>query len=540
MAIVVQSQLNVSAQGVPSVQQGNYVDADSFGARSARQIQQAGGMISEYAEARQKQDDLDAITKAEAQLNTFEFQAAHDPENGYFQKQGGNAIGGSKVIMEEYQKRASEIFGEFKTNSQREAFKRLYVQRTDTFSKSVARHEASERNQYSRQLQAAAIETALMNAVADPLNDEYVKAAENRILGFHNANVQGLPAEAVSLAKRKDLSELHLGRIERVIDSNPAQANAIYQANKAMLTPAAASRAEKMVAQGVLDQNAMLKSDEIIMSNEGYGDQIREARKISNAKLRDEVIDRIDKRYAQDERIRKAADESSADDAISLIDRDGGSFDRLPVQLRLSLTEKDSKILKEYSDVKNGIKSLDPVAQLEKYDEIMSVYERSPQALQNYSLSELHANLSGENLDKVLKARRGASDGRSPVKAAERHFGQFVDKAIADNIVNKKDKPVFRLRLEQELSEIEDPTFNDLQSAYDRLTARVVFDPAGFFNKQELYGYEITGEEDRSSIIVPQDERNRIIEAFERKGYGLSEITDEMISDLYAKKQGLK
>jgi len=533
----------VSSNAISGNRQGVYVDPSSAGQDTTRGFRQGLGVVTRVVDREQDkaldQQNTTAIMEADTQLSDFDYQMSHDKENGYLNKKGRNALGGTDKLFEDYQSRISDISATL-TPDQSNAFARLSKTRLERFRRKVSNHENNQYSAYQAIAQQAAIQSNLRDAIANPTDQDIANQAISRIRSYHGANIHGLPDEAVQLAIENDLSSLHRGRIERLIDNNPNAARALFKQSKDQMTPADFSRVEKMVKTGTQDQAALVKADTLILKHEDYASQITEARKIKDATQRDAVLSRLDRNKARNDRIERQTSDVHNEQALKFID-DGGSYEDMPMRLRLKLSGTTQTQLKDYDKRKSGNLPLNDAGQALFYDDVMSGYEQNKTSILDVSTIDMATKLEGAKLDKVLQLRRNVVNNKQE-KPSVSQVGQFVNLALETKIIKKNQKALFRLQMEEQLdtfSQGKEPSFQDLQSIYDDLSTKLVFDPSGWFNTKSIYGYELTGEEDAADLVVPDKERSKIIDSWQSRFGNFDDLTEEKIKKLYTRKVGL-
>lgn len=218
----------------PGFQQVQY-SPDAFGAGIGRALGQLAGQLQNSAEIERHlrsdikaNDAFNAGVKAEDDLRPWLW----DPNDGIFAKKGGDALGTgqqAQTILDDIQKKYIE---QIKDPETQQAFRKLWLAKSEQVKDQVARHEFAELGQYKTDTVKGVVASSMQSAY-DTFNDP--KAIDKAIADTRRAiraNTAGQPAELTAAAEADAVSNIHLAVISRYAAEDPSAGLDYYQKHK--------------------------------------------------------------------------------------------------------------------------------------------------------------------------------------------------------------------------------------------------------------------------------------------------------------------
>lgn len=392
MPVVRRLTRQVNEQGSPTPRITAVPTAQSYGSGFGATVANAGEELfarqqhenrvaaaHEYQKANQI-----AVTSAAAQLATHAGELEIDAQT----KRGNDAFDLPKTAKESYDKRADEIAGSLTNDDQRQAFQIERLQRGVTLDMTVQRHVAKERQAYDDSESKAYTDGAQSAAIANALDPHRVATEMDRgaLRLTQWADRRGLGEEATKAALAEYRSQTHVGVIANLLDNeHDTQAKAYYEEVKDQINGEQRGKLEKAIEESTLRGEAQKASDQIWAASGGDPDKaLDDARKIKDAKLRDDVEKRIDGRIAENERKKKRDVENTMVDAANRIDK--GGLRAVPPSVWMGLGVSERAELTRYAkrnDDEAGVKT-----DLGLYYKLMTDASTDPEAFAKVNLLE--------------------------------------------------------------------------------------------------------------------------------------------------------
>lgn len=340
----------------PSVQQAGIPDAYQRapaalgGADQARaqQINLAGNALASYAQAEQRQRDIDDQARVDGALNLL---AERDTdlsfgEQGFTKLRGEAALKGESGrppvddFVESFDKTARELEGGLGNERQ----KRLFALRANdlgtTFRRRAVEHMGRQQDAYNDQQTQGAIDVYQQRmglAWDDP--ETLVQSQDGIRAAVRKAGARsGAPAEAVDAAIVKALSPGHAAVLAQAIDAGKLEFAKEYLKDAgAEMLPAARLQAAKALDIGAADAKAQGLAGDLWTKHQGNAAAaLAEARSTLQGKEEDEVVQRLKVLDGEGEVIRTREAKAVGAAAWSAVMASG----RVPASMLASLREK--------------------------------------------------------------------------------------------------------------------------------------------------------------------------------------------------------
>ena len=221
----------------PAVPGGGYINVDASAGRFglsplAQQALDMAQGVPEVADAISEQVALDneAVAKAaDTRLGEIEQKLLFDPQHGYLNTQGQQAVEHATAVLDAYGKAQQREVEAQAYDDQRQMLERLAQRRLATFSEQVERHSSAERQRWH--------DTASDRRIALMQDDAGFHWSDNallrRALGTVRAEVQdkaerhGWDSPLTEAALSRQTSRTLVSAIEAAVERNPDRAHSL-------------------------------------------------------------------------------------------------------------------------------------------------------------------------------------------------------------------------------------------------------------------------------------------------------------------------
>jgi hypothetical protein len=311
--------------------------ADKAVGQLGQTISSVGDMYGKFKEEADR-------TRAKEVANAYTQMAQNDLNTNFLNTQNRNAIGISQKAQDTFKKYQMDLTKDLSPNQRRYAEELISTQ-NNTFYNNLSKHETSQIGKYEDEVFQSTVENyreqAAFNATDFNVVNDYLAKQEEEI--FNYTKKKGLYDENdPTVAKKYLMQETSKTRrmvLDKLVDTqNVESAEEFLKANEDKMTEADVSAARKAIESGVLAVKGQQEADRLFPMGMQAG--LREANKIENVKLRDEVKKRLmgkEREFAEAERL---DGENQFEAAISRV-RDNprtfprdllgaAKFDRLP------------------------------------------------------------------------------------------------------------------------------------------------------------------------------------------------------------------
>lgn len=376
-------------------------------------LKQLGGILQQrQTKLKAEHDELTAWEKFSALNDDLRIlEKGEDGEGGYYSLKGSDAAGVTKQLDSDFKRLTDQYAGELENEEQVNIFKRKSAQLRDPTLDRMAGHEQEQHEVRKRQVLNTQIqndtETALdlyNNPWAFP---EAVKSA-NDSLKFR-MELDGAPKEVIDTAVKNQKSGITAEAVIRLANDSPDTAKFWYQKAEKdnVFIHKDSVRVEDAISKGDFRVQSQAHTDQIMLK---HGDDMesafKEARKLNDPKIRDNVIKRVKARFAEQKRIDKETNYKITDRLTGHV-ASSTTFDEAMNFTSQAPTGKAQKQLEKYARWKFGIS------------------KTSGKGISNpVKLQELKERIDG-SVQKNIPYEKQIRD----VAQIEREYGPYISKA---------------------------------------------------------------------------------------------------------------
>jgi hypothetical protein len=280
-------------------------------------------------------------------------------------------------------------------------------------------------------------------------------------------------------------------------------------------------------------------AEDRIFSEGGSLESMRaKARKIDDPEVRDSTLGRLEARVADREADRERGDRNLRRAAWDVILK-GGKWEDIPASIVTRMDPQDGIQIKNY--FASGSKG-DVRTDTERWYELKQLQGENPKAFAEVDLLKFRGALSETDFQQFADAQvkinedirngYGVQTDNAMVDSALRGMGIKTTAKAGERDLERASK--FRYQFDQEISALQKETGrkaseDEKGSVIDRLTLEVVT-KRGFFSDTTRRVFEIQPDEQIEEVVIPKDERKRIVAALQRRNI---EVTEERIQALY-------
>lgn len=221
---IIQDSENLLTQTQPSRVRA---DAEDFGAAKARGLRVVAQGLNSAASAIdeiEERFDRANLADLDTRLAEYEREAMHDPDTGFMNLRGRNALDARDGFQQSFDARVSELAGLARNDRVRAAFARVAAARRDSAFSRADSHASGQIIVYENGISEARMAAASRAAAADPFNDDEilrnigVVREEAEAFGRRNGMAPEVVAELVATQSARvaeDIWELRAQRDPR-------------------------------------------------------------------------------------------------------------------------------------------------------------------------------------------------------------------------------------------------------------------------------------------------------------------------------------
>ncbi len=344
---------NENKVGVSRVAQGYEqvnANASAFGATGYENLAQgfnaassaAANILKEVQEKDARALLLDFSNKWDAN----EAKYLNDPNEGYFAKKGRNAIETKEEVQNLFKKQKEDVLAKLKNNEAlflkaNEMFNRKY----NTVTTNINKHYLREKAAWRQNVHNATLESNLNKAILNRNNPEGLKAVFANLKNMASiiSDENGDAPEVAEFRQKKVISGAHVSILQAMLQEKNINAKEYFEENKKDILPEYRTKLLEQINVNDLQNQARIKTDEILAMGLSYEEQLEKAKDIKDTKLSDTVIDRI--KVAESERrdVERQSYNQRREEVFSKVEQTL-SFDSISSDLKFS----DRERMKEY------------------------------------------------------------------------------------------------------------------------------------------------------------------------------------------------
>lgn len=221
---------------------------------SGLQLQETAlGVVGQLAGQEMQRADNAAIMEAEAKLSQTRLDLMFNQQGGVYTKTGKDALDITNQTLPMFDKTAEELGSSLTNDRQREQFKRIAQAQRLGLNGELNRYEHTQRNNFYDQADQTNIATSLEGAVKyanDPDQVAFYQSKGTFVIGQMGAR-KGLPPETIIDQQNKFNSAVSMSVINRLITSDPLQAQQYYAKSAATMTAEDQLKSQKLLGTSV-------------------------------------------------------------------------------------------------------------------------------------------------------------------------------------------------------------------------------------------------------------------------------------------------
>lgn len=233
---------------------------------SGYQLQQTVvGVGADLAQREIQRADNAALMDAEAKLSQNRLDLMFSQNGGVYTRQGKDALDITNQTLPQFDKQAEQIGMGLTNGRQKEQFQRIVQSQRLGLSGELNRYEHTQRNAFYDQADQANVATSLDAAVKyanDPEQVAFYRSKGNYVLGEMGLR-KGMAPEAILEQQRQFDSQVATSVIQRLVTSDPLQAQQYYAQSAETMTAADQIKAQKLLGTSVRQQMAVKMADDI-------------------------------------------------------------------------------------------------------------------------------------------------------------------------------------------------------------------------------------------------------------------------------------
>lgn len=233
---------------------------------SGYQLQQTAlGVAGDLVQRETQRADNAALMDAEAKLSQNRLDLMFNKDGGVYTRQGKDALDITNQTLPQFDKQAEQIGMGLTNGRQKEQFQRIVQNQRLGLSGELNRYEHTQRNAFYDQADQANIATSLDGAVKyanDPEQVAFYRSKGAYVLGEMGVR-KGMAPEAILEAQKQFDSQVASSVIQRLVTSDPLQAQQFYAQSAATMTAADQIKAQKLLGTSVRQQMAVKMADDI-------------------------------------------------------------------------------------------------------------------------------------------------------------------------------------------------------------------------------------------------------------------------------------
>jgi hypothetical protein len=295
-------------------------------------LQSAGAQLEQVARQEQQKQDLARVQEARQALSDWKQANLYDAQKGYLAKRGQDALGQQDKYLADLDSTTEAISGSLANDEQRRAFAAMAQEQRQGVAEQMSAHELRESDRaaagaYEGALSAAASDAA--NAFTDPV--AVARARHDGMLAvLARGKAQGWSPEETDAQLRGFTTTMHLGVVDRMLAAGDGLgAQAYLHLHGGEIDGRARAGADRQAAAAGLDQRALGESRRIQSEAGDIGKQLQLAQAIPDAKLQDEVTQRLQHDFAAAKAAKQAQQNDVFDSAFTAYLK-GGSLSAIP------------------------------------------------------------------------------------------------------------------------------------------------------------------------------------------------------------------
>jgi hypothetical protein len=547
MPTVPRARRQVTQRNIENTRFNTQVSEEAFGGGSnvqaanalARTVVKAGQLVEQEKEKARRLE----IANSDREFSKVYNNVLNNEEDGYRKLEGKQPLERKEEYIKRFVQQTDEIIsrsGDDDLKERLEIMKTKYLKRLDGDMQS---HSFRQIQEYDDQSTQANLETARDLALQH--YDEPGKLGEaiekQKVLIDDYAARNGLPPEAAKREKETAISKTHMSVMTRMLDNGQdLLAKDYLKEVKKELTGDDASNVERIMRAGTIRGESQRKTDEILGSFSSVGDAVKEARKIKDPDIRDQVVKRVKNRFNEAEMIKKKQNQETFNSIATELESTK-SLDQVPLDTWTSLSMTQRQALERRQS--QLIKGEEPATDIDTYYKLEQLAGDNRNAFKNANLMEFRDRLSNADFKKFSRMQsklRGDSDEaqglldgietkNSIVKNALGEMG--IDHSRKASKEERKRANLFRRKVDEMVVQKQkekgrEVNNQELRQIVEDLRVDVTVDENFLWWDDTKKAFELTAEDSDVSISydqIPERHRIKIEQEMRRNGFPVEE-----------------
>lgn len=506
------------------------------------------GMYAKAIEEERKRADDVAILSASSQLAQWENKRIYDPTSGALTVKGQAAFGLPEQVGQEYSDRADEIGATLTTDRQKQTFARIRAERGIDLDGTLRKHTYAEIQQYQGQELQAFVDNSRSAAIANATDPRRVGVELQRQVDAITTHAPQLGLGPEALQKQIDAarSATHVGVIEEMLAQDKSQSAKIYfEETRSQINGEQLARIEKALEVGTTRKEAQKQADAIVSAGGTLTEQREKARKIDDAALRDQVMERVEHEAAITERAQREQSEGALRAAYDIVDK-SKDVTKIPPTAWVSFSGGERSALRSYAErlARGEPTETDDAT----YYALMlqasgTAGYGTPQDFAQQNLLAYRAKLSDGDFKRFVELQRDIRNGQTKAPALDdfRSTHDVMSSTLRSAGIDPNNKDTqgetarFYSLVAEEQRRVQEitkkPLSNqDMEAIANRVLARQIVDPGWFVNgTKRLISATVSD--------VPAAARTQIEESLRRYG---QPVTDDGVLNIWIQSQSKK
>ncbi len=266
--------------------------------RTAAAMSQLAGVVGEFGDRLQQQQDIAAVSGARRQLDDWERQTIFDPEKGAINKRGKDSFGVTEELQKSFDETAGKI-GKDLTARQQRVFQDVANGRRNQVLSWANGHVLKERDRFDEGEYQADVKSFQERASFFPDKaPAEIAMMDQRTIGYLRS--KGRSESEINQAVIEQRDKAHIGVVGSFLDNDDdASAQKYFDANRAGMSAAVRAQVGNEVkARGNLIQ-AQRNADSYAASGTPETQAIEETRKKFQGKAEEAAVQQLRTRYAE-------------------------------------------------------------------------------------------------------------------------------------------------------------------------------------------------------------------------------------------------
>lgn len=516
---------------------------ETFGASSGRAFQQLGNSLANVAGQLQRRENETWAREQETLFQKAITDRMSNPNTSYFNKAGRKAYDGLKDEQKYYDDLSDSMLESADNEGKRRRLQDLLDNRKASLYDSFGRHAMKEFKAWENSQNQFAAQTAIESAAVNPYSRDVITHLERgraEVSELHRRN--GASEEEVKARIDEYENTFHKTMTATLMQDNPRQAKAYYQANKDNILAETRIALEKQLDVAGLVQQSQEQAD-LIMEKAALenADPMALAAKIKDPDLRKET-EQLVRIYSADKKRAETERENNLFESAWKSVIDNPVPGNVPANIRYDHRIK----MMEYIEKKASGKDIQ--TEWQSYYQLLTEAgnPETRDTFQNRNLYEYRTLLGDSEFKELAKLQAGLKSKDTKTKLdldAVYSNKQVLDQRLESVGINVNPKPnsdaatrltQFQQRVDMAVRDFEQSnnkkiTADDYLGIVDKMLRKVVVDEDILFS-DEKFLFETTMEDIGD---VPAKDRDAIEKGLRQNNIP---VTDENIKYFYFKK----